>query len=133
MSLGFQVSFYLNLSIQLASRCLGSRNPESRWHRPHRCSPMVEQNDARCHRRSWYVCNFEFLILQSHIQAISLTGFNYDFNSLSTGSEKSELLKAFDTVFRAGTSPKIMPLMKVMVPPFRSLAGFFFVNTTSHR
>lgn len=60
------------------------------------------------------------------IFTISFTGFNYKFNALSTGSEKSELLKAFDTVFRAGTSPTILPMMKAMVPAFRILASFFF-------
>ena len=55
LSLGFQVSIYLvNYIRQLAPRCFGSRNPESRWYRSHRSSLMVEPNDTRCHRPSWY-------------------------------------------------------------------------------
>ena len=55
LSLGLQVSIYLkNLSIHLAPRCVGGRNPESGCYRPHRYSLMVEQNDTRCHRPGGY-------------------------------------------------------------------------------
>ena len=68
------------------------------------------------------ICNF----YQVKFKPISLTGFNYNFNALSSGSEKSELLQAFDTVFRAGTNPTILPMMKAMVPALRFLASSFF-------
>lgn len=88
---------------------------------------MVEQNDTRCHRPGWYAAFSNFLLLPRDIQSISLTGFNYKFNSLSTTSEKSELIKAFDIVFRAGNAPGMVPILKAMVPALRFLASSCFM------
>ena len=76
-------------------------------------------------------CNLEFRNFICDIQTISLIGFNYKFNALNTSSEKSELLKAFHTLFRAGTSSTILPMMKAIVPVLRFLVSFFFVLVPS--
>ena len=53
------------------------------------------------------------------------TGFNYKFDALSTGPEKNELNKAFETAFQSGTSMRTIPIIRGMVPALRFLVGSF--------
>jgi cytochrome P450 len=55
------------------------------------------------------------------LDVIGLAGFNYKFNALSNGPQKNELNQAFDTVFRAGNTFSITPMIRGMVPALRFL------------
>jgi cytochrome P450 len=55
------------------------------------------------------------------LDVIGLAGFNYKFDALSISHEKNELSKAFATVFEAGTTFRMMPMIRGMIPALRFL------------
>jgi len=55
------------------------------------------------------------------LDIIGLAGFNYKFNALSSDPEKNELMRSFSALFKAGTKPSVIPMVKAMYPPLRFL------------
>lgn len=64
--------------------------------------------------------HFEFSkFTRSHSSHLP-TGFNYEFNALSSGP-KNELSEAFDIIFRSGTTMRITSMIRGLVPALRFL------------
>ncbi|KAG6909595.1 hypothetical protein DXG01_016634 [Tephrocybe rancida] len=57
------------------------------------------------------------------LDIIGLAGFNYKFDALNDNLEQNELNSAFATIFHAGTSMSIVPMIKALFPLLRFLVG----------
>ncbi|KAH7910533.1 cytochrome P450 [Hygrophoropsis aurantiaca] len=53
------------------------------------------------------------------LDVIGLAGFNYEFNSLNADEKKNELNEAFSTMFSAGTTVSVLPMLQGWIPPLR--------------
>ncbi|KAF8061719.1 cytochrome P450 [Lyophyllum atratum] len=55
------------------------------------------------------------------LDIIGLAGFNYSFNALNEDHKENELNAAFSTVFHAGTTMSLIPILRAWFPIFRFL------------
>ncbi|KAG6861475.1 hypothetical protein C0995_016254 [Termitomyces sp. Mi166 len=55
------------------------------------------------------------------LDIIGLAGFNYKFDALNENHEQNELNAAFSTIFHAGTTMSLIPMLKTLFPPLRFL------------
>jgi hypothetical protein len=72
--------------------------------------------------------NYHILATTVLFLELKSPGFNYKFNALSGDTDKNELMEAFSTIFKAGQTLSVIPVLRAMYPALRFLVRIGFIT-----